>query len=162
LQEVTPPLAIRLLRHVPILAPHCGFVAGVATGLRAQDRKVDRANESCIAPGLIHHHFSNKEELLTTLLQTLMGTFRIRVATYEERGDPLLAYIDGALALDDTEVEAIRRRSDYELSDQDAGAVLAFVVGSLVVGAFAPRKTSGFAAPGLRTLVAALRSARVP
>ena len=62
----------------------------------------------------------------------------------------------------DTEVEAIQRQSNYELSDQDAGAVLAFVIGSLVVGAFAPRKTSGFAAPGLRTLVAALRSARVP
>jgi hypothetical protein len=35
--------------------------------------------------------------------------------------------------------------------------VLAFVVGSLVVGAFAPRKTAGFAAPGLRKLLEALR-----
>ena len=147
------------------------------------------AQEADITPGLIHHHFSNKEELLTTLLETLMSTFRSRVATYEEAADPLLAYIDGALALDDTadvtaarclvglfaeavrnpalfkrfrrlidtEIEAIQRRSNYELSDQDAGAVLAFVIGALVVGAFAPRKTAGFAAPGLRTLVAALR-----
>lgn len=149
------------------------------------------AQEAGITPGLIHHHFSNKEELLTTLLQALMATFRSRVAAYEEGGDPLLAYIDGALALDDTadvtaarcwvglfaeavrnpalfkrfrrlidtEIEAIQRRSNYDLSDQDAGAVLAFVIGSLVVGAFAPRKTAGFAAPGLRTLVDALRPA---
>lgn len=151
------------------------------------------AQEAGITPGLIHHHFSNKEELLTTLLQTLTTTFRTRVATYEEGGDPLLAYIDGALALDDTaditaarcwvglfaeairnptlfkrfrrlidtEIEAIQRRSNHDLSNQDAGAILAFVIGSLVVGAFAPRKTSGFAAPGLRTLVTALRTPRL-
>jgi hypothetical protein len=34
--------------------------------------------------------------------------------------------------------------------------VLAFIVGALVFGAFAPRKTTGFAAPALRALVAAL------
>ena len=56
----------------------------------------------------------------------------------------------------DTEIEAIRRRSDDRLSEQDAGAVLAFVIGALVLGAFAPRKTSGFASPALRRLVEAL------
>jgi hypothetical protein len=39
------------------------------------------------------------------------------------------------------------------LTDQDSGAVLAFLVGSLVFGAFAPRKTAGIAAPSLRLLV---------
>lgn len=56
----------------------------------------------------------------------------------------------------DAEIETIRQRSGGRLSNQDAGAVLAFIIGSLVVGAFAPKKTAGFAAPGLRKLVAAL------
>ena len=56
----------------------------------------------------------------------------------------------------DTEIVAIQRRSGDRYDAPDAGAVLAFVVGSLVVGAFAPKKTAGFAAPGLRALVAGL------
>ena len=39
------------------------------------------------------------------------------------------------------------------LSTNEAACVLAFIVGSLVLGAFAPRRTSGFAAPGARLLV---------
>jgi hypothetical protein len=58
----------------------------------------------------------------------------------------------------DTEIEAIRRRGGAEFSAHDAGAVLAFIVGSLVFGAFAPRKTAGFAAPSVRRLVDALRA----
>jgi hypothetical protein len=49
------------------------------------------------------------------------------------------------------------RRSAGRLSDHDAGAILAFIIGALVVGAFAPKKTAGFAAPALRKLVDALR-----
>ena len=60
----------------------------------------------------------------------------------------------------DTEIGAIRQRSGGRFSDQDAGAVLAFVIGALVLGAFAPRKTAGFAAPALRALVAALEAPR--
>ena len=56
----------------------------------------------------------------------------------------------------DSEITAIRRRSGGHLSEQDAGAVLAFVIGALVLGAFAPRKTAGFASPALRRLVEAL------
>jgi hypothetical protein len=56
----------------------------------------------------------------------------------------------------DAEIGAIERRSRGKFSAQDAGSVLAFVIGALVLGAFAPRKTAGFAAPGLRKLVAAL------
>lgn len=56
----------------------------------------------------------------------------------------------------DTEIQAICRRSDNTLTAPDSGAVLAFIVGALVFGAFAPRKTAGFAAPSLRMLVQAL------
>lgn len=144
--------------------------------------------EAGIAPGLIHHHFRNKEEILSALLQTLMTGFRRRVSAFDDESEPLLAYADGALALDatadvtaarcwvgvfaealrspslfkqfrrliDTEIMAIQKRSGYSLSDHDASAVLAFIIGSLVMGAFAPRKTAGFAAPGLRKLVIAL------
>jgi TetR/AcrR family transcriptional repressor of bet genes len=150
------------------------------------------AMEAGVAPGLVHHHFENKAELLHALLHQLVSRFRERVRRYESDGDELLAYVDGALKLDehadlvaarcwvgvfaeavrdpslfaqmrrliDMEMQAIQQRSGGKLSPQDAGCVLSFVVGSLVVGAFAPRKTSGFAAPGLRKLVGALGYAR--
>jgi hypothetical protein len=58
----------------------------------------------------------------------------------------------------DAEIGSIQQRSGGAFDERAAGAVLAFVIGSLVLGAFAPRKTAGFAAPGLRCLVAALRT----
>ena len=146
------------------------------------------ATEAGIAPGLMHHHFTSKQEMLEALLDDLIARFRDRVRHYEQGADRLLAYVDGALKLDeqadvvgarcwvglfaeavrgpalfrqvrrllDTEIATIRDRSRGRLSDQQAGAVLAFIIGALVVGAFAPRKTAGFAAPGLRLLVSAL------
>lgn len=62
----------------------------------------------------------------------------------------------------DGEIASIRERSGWRLSDADASAVLAFILGALVFGAFAPRKTAGFAAPSLRTLITALRRAPQP
>lgn len=155
------------------------------------------AAEAGVSPGLVHHHFESKSELLGALLRDLVGRFRTRVAHYEaeaapDSGDPLLAYVDGALKLDDradrvaarcwvglfaeavrdpalfaqvrrlvdTEIAVIRRRSGGALTDAEAGSVLAFVIGALVLGAFAPRKTAGFAAPGLRRLVKAMRARR--
>ena len=141
-----------------------------------------------IAPGLVHHYFADKAELLSTLLDELVSRFGARVRAKERTADPLAAYVDGAVGLDgtadlvaarcwvgmfaeairdralfaqvrrlvDAEIDAIRRRSGERLSDQDAGAVLAFVIGALVLGAFAPRKTTGFASPALRCLVEAL------
>lgn len=141
-----------------------------------------------MAPGLVHHYFGSKAELLSSLLEDLVSRFRARVRGREGTLDPLLAYAEGAVGLDrtadlvaarcwvglfaeavrdpglfaqvrrlvDTEIEAIRRRSDERLSEQDAGAVLAFVIGALVLGAFAPRKTSGFASPALQRLIDAL------
>lgn len=146
------------------------------------------ASEAGMAPGLLHHHFKNKQEMLQALLRDLISGFRTRVAIYEEREQPLLAYADGALKLDeradvtaarcwvglfaeairnptlfrrtwaliDSEIDTIRDRSGGCLSDQEAGAVLAYIIGALVLGAFAPKKTSGFAAPGLRKLAGAL------
>jgi TetR/AcrR family transcriptional regulator, transcriptional repressor of bet genes len=148
------------------------------------------ATEAGVAPGLVHHHFENKAELLSALLRNLVSRFRQRVNRYEGGGDKLLAYVDGALKLDehadlvaarcwvgvfaeavrdptlfaqmrrliDTEIGVIQERSGGKVSAQEAGSVLSFVIGSLVVGAFAPRKTAGFAAPGLRRFVAALRA----
>jgi TetR/AcrR family transcriptional repressor of bet genes len=148
------------------------------------------ASEAGVAPGLVHHHFDNKAELLSCLLHDLSARFRERIRNHEGDGDKLLAYVDAALKLDDradliaakawvsifaealrnptlfdqvrrlidTEIATIQTRSGNRFSAQDAGAVLAFVIGSLVMGAFAPKKTAGFAAPGLRKLVAALRS----
>jgi hypothetical protein len=60
----------------------------------------------------------------------------------------------------DAEIGAIERRSGGRLEARDAGAVLAFVLGALVLGAFAPRKTSGFAGPSARVLAEALAEAR--
>lgn len=148
------------------------------------------AAEAGVAPGLVHHHFDNKAELLSALLQDLVAGFRRRL-DYYVGDDSLLAYADGALKLDeradiiaarcwvgvfaeairdpalfkqvrrviDAEIAAIERRSGYQLSAHDASAVLAYVVGALVLGAFAPQKSAGFAAPGLKRLIAALRGA---
>jgi TetR/AcrR family transcriptional repressor of bet genes len=147
------------------------------------------AAEAELAPGLVHHHFKDKAELLSSLLQDLVARFRERTRRYECDEDPLLAYTDAALKLDDqadlvaarcwvgvfaeairdptlfahmrrlldAEIGTIQSRSGNRFSDHDAGAVLSFIIGSLVLGAFAPRKTAGFAAPALRELVAALR-----
>ena len=136
------------------------------------------ATEAGVAPGLIHHHFENKEDLLASLLS--------------DRGesDPLLAYVDGALRLDEraditaarcwvglfaeairnptlfkrmrsligAEITTIQARSADRLDSHQAGAVLAFIIGALVLGAFAPKKTAGFAAPSLHELVEAMRA----
>jgi TetR/AcrR family transcriptional regulator, transcriptional repressor of bet genes len=148
------------------------------------------AAEAGVAPGLVHHHFDSKADLMHGLLRQLVQRFRARVHSYETTGDALTAYIDGALRLDaradraaarcwvgvfaeaireptlfaqvrrqiDSELVTIQERSRGRLSESDAGAVLAFIIGALVLGAFAPRKTAGFAAPGLRKLVLALRT----
>jgi hypothetical protein len=56
----------------------------------------------------------------------------------------------------ETEIEGIQRRSGGRLAPKEAGAILAFVLGSLVLGAFAPKRAAGFAAPAARMLVRGL------
>jgi TetR/AcrR family transcriptional repressor of bet genes len=153
------------------------------------------ADAAGVSPGLVHHHFASKADLLASLLATLLERFRERTAALElHRSDPgasggtLDAYAVAALGLGagadavtarcwvgvlaeavrdpalfaqvrrlvDSEIEGLRRRSGGRLSPQDAGAVLAFILGALVMGAFAPRKTAGFAAPALQRLIEAL------
>lgn len=147
------------------------------------------ATEAGIAPGLVHHHFSDKDDMIGELVHELVSRFRTRVREQAET-DRISAYITGALQLDeradvvaarcwvaifaeslrnpklfararnliDGEITALEHRSEGTLSRDGASAVLAYVVGALVLGAFAPRKTAGFAAPGLRKFVDALRA----
>jgi TetR/AcrR family transcriptional regulator, transcriptional repressor of bet genes len=61
----------------------------------------------------------------------------------------------------DAEVQRVETRSRGTLSTSDASAVVAFVVGALVFGAFAPKKAAGFAVPSLRRMVRGLRSQRL-
>ncbi len=146
------------------------------------------AEAAGVAPGLVHHHFKDKDDLYETLLVELVGEFRRRAGASSAR-DPLDAYVDAALALDDrsdvagarawvgvfaealinpalfakvrramdAEVLHVERAAGGSLSSGDASAVVAFVVGALVFGAFAPRKAAGFAAPTLRRVLDAHR-----
>ena len=142
------------------------------------------AEEAGVAPGLVHHHFRDKADLLDSLLDALITRFRWRTGVKEVGSDALSAWLAAALELDETadlvearcwvgvlaeairspalaekvrrivdgEIEAIRRRAGGRMSPQEAGATLAFVLGSLVLGAFAPKRVAGFAAPAARTL----------
>ena len=87
-----------------------------------------------------------------------IGAARAWVGLFAEAlGDPVLfAKVRRML---DTEVAHVQRRSRDALPAADASAVVAFVVGALVFGAFAPRKTAGFAAPSLRRMLSGLLSA---
>jgi TetR/AcrR family transcriptional repressor of bet genes len=146
------------------------------------------AAEAGVAPGLLHHHFRDKADLLESLLEDLVTRFRERTRSKEGADDPLAAYLSAAVELDrtsdavaarcwvgvlaeavrqpafgarlrrllDGELEAIQRRAGGRLQSQEAAALLAFVLGSLVLGAFAPRRTAGFAAPAGRRIIAAL------
>ncbi len=146
------------------------------------------AAEAGIAAGLVHHHFTDKDDMVGELLNNLVLRFRARVREQDE-DDRMYAYADGALQLGeradvvaarcwvaifaeslrnpklfarvrnmiDAEISVLEYRSQGTLSREAASSVLAFVIGSLVLGAFAPRKTAGFAAPGLRKLIDATR-----
>jgi TetR/AcrR family transcriptional repressor of bet genes len=146
------------------------------------------ADRAGISPGLIHHHFKDKEDLLNELVTLLQGRLAQRIQNEKKGAPPLERFIDAALRLDarsdlntarcwvgifaeairnptlhrrikrlmDAQLAAIQRMSGGRFSDHDAAAVLAFVIGALVFGALAPRRTAGFAAPALKKLVEAL------
>jgi len=141
------------------------------------------ADEVGVAPGLIHHHFENKRDLEAALLEVLIAAFHGRIGgqdlfAYADAAlalgstsdlvaarawvglfaaalsDPLL--FEKMRRLLDSEIASICRRSRARLPVADASAVLAFIIGALVFGAFAPRKAAGFAAPAMRRLLKAL------
>lgn len=61
------------------------------------------AEEAGIAPGLIHHHFRDREDIVAELVRTLIGRFhRLRTRSDDPAAD-LVAYTDAALALRNNE-----------------------------------------------------------
>lgn len=180
--------SLRLRRRAEIIE---GFARVLAERGYAGATIAAVAEAAGVAPGLVHHYFEDKAELLDALVEVLTQRFAARVRSSDAQ-DPLLAYTDAALRLDassdtvaarcwvgvlaeamrdpslfgrlrrlvDSELDVIQRRSRGRLAEKDAGAVLAFVVGALVLGAFAPKKTAGFAAPALGKLLGALQNAR--
>ena len=74
-----------------VLADH-GFAGATIASIAA---------EAGLAPGLVHHHFTNKDDLLRALVRDLVARFRQRALHYQAGEDPLLAYVDGALKLDE-------------------------------------------------------------
>jgi TetR/AcrR family transcriptional repressor of bet genes len=143
------------------------------------------ADEAGVAPGLVHHHFADKRDLLDSLLSMLAQRFRERTRGREPGRDPLAAYIAAAVALDgDEDLEAARcwvgvlaeavrdpatfarlrrmldgelmhieRRGEGQLDAHDSAALLAFILGSLVLGTFAPERCAGFAEPAITRFV---------
>lgn len=141
------------------------------------------ADEAGVSPGLLHHHFEDKDAMVVAVFDALVASFRARVRAQSAHGTPLEAYGDAAVGLGprarikeakvwvalfaeaarmpvlagrvrafvDAELVSLRDRAG--LSEHEAAAVLAFVTGSLVLGAFAPKRVAGFAASGLRALL---------
>ncbi len=143
------------------------------------------AAEAGVVPGLVHHSFTDKHDLYEAVLDRLIANFRERIdgssleayidaaLALDERADVVAARAFVGLLADaladpalfekvrrmlDAEVAAVERRSKGSLSPSAASAVVAFVVGGLVFGAFAPRRTAGFAAPSLRRMIRGLIS----
>ncbi len=146
------------------------------------------AEAAGVSPGLLHHHFIDKLDILRTLIAMLKGRFRTRLAERADSGSRVDAYLDAALRLDhradvatakcwvgifaeamrdpvvfhevqkffDEQTRAISAASDGRLDLAASRAVVAFVSGALVVGAFAPKKTAGFAFPAAQKMVRAL------
>lgn len=154
------------------------------------------AAEAGLSPGLLHHHFEGKREMLDAVVDALIARFQRALRIEAGEDDPLRRFVDAALergvradaiaarcwvsvfgeALRDPglldrvrrlvsgQVGAIQRLTalggGVGLSQHEATAVLAYVVGCLVVGVFAPKTSAGFAAPGGQVLVRALRELR--
>lgn len=56
----------------------------------------------------------------------------------------------------DREIMRVQRLSNESLNTEQASAVVAFVIGALVFGAFAPKRTRGFAAAQMKVLIKSL------
>jgi TetR/AcrR family transcriptional repressor of bet genes len=161
-----------------VLANH-GFAGATMTAV---------AEDAGLSPGLLHHHFKDKNEMLDELLTALIGSFKKRFSEFsaaKPAEHKLECYINAALKLDqnsdlisakcwvgllaealrnpvlfnrvkrhlENEVKIVSEISGNNLDEQQSSALIAFVFGALVFGAFAPRKAAGFAAPAARRLI---------
>jgi TetR/AcrR family transcriptional repressor of bet genes len=180
--------SVRLKKRREIAEAFAGLFA---TQGFAQSTIAAIADEARVSPGLIHHHFKDKEDLLDELVTLMVQRLATRVQAEEGGASSLERFIDATLRLDarsditsarcwvgifaeairqpplhrrikrllDAQIVAIRTMSGNQFSDKDAAAVMAFVIGALVFGALAPKRTAGFAAPALKTFVRALLKA---
>lgn len=57
------------------------------------------AEEAEVAPGLIHHHFEDREDLLLEVIRQLARRFRRSLPEATEPERTLVAYVDAALSL---------------------------------------------------------------
>ncbi len=57
------------------------------------------ADEAGVAPGLVHHHFSDREDLMRALARSLMERFRHQIPDERDPAAYLRAYVDAAVAL---------------------------------------------------------------
>lgn len=156
-----------ILAFARVMAKH-GFAGATMVGV---------AEEAGISPGLLHHYFRSKNEMLTELTDNLIRNFHRRIESDKDHRS-CDTYIDAALKLDeradsiaakcwvsvlaealrdqalmekikkflDTEIEIVRELSGKKLDVAESSALISYVMGCLVFGAFAPKRTSGFAA----------------
>jgi len=74
-----------------VLANH-GFAGATMTAV---------AEKAGLSPGLLHHHFKSKNEMLDELLTVLIGSFKMRIKEFSQgKESDLETYIDAALSLD--------------------------------------------------------------
>ncbi len=162
-----------------ILADH-GYAGATMTAV---------ADQAGVSPGLLHHHFANKAEMLDELLTYLISSFKVRLEKYPKGEDDLQRYLECALKLDlnsdtvaarcwvgilsegirdpslfnkikkhlESEIHEIERLSNGRIDKYQSSALLAYIFGALVFGAFAPRKTAGFASENGKLFAKALR-----
>ncbi len=152
-----------------VLANH-GYAGATITAI---------ADEANLSPGLLHHHFKNKQEILEELLETMVKRFKEAHADriINDGNNAVEAYLNTSLKLDsksdhiaakcwvsifseglrdptffekikrylDSEINNLVKISNDTLSSKDASSILSFIIGSLVFGAYAPKRTKGFA-----------------
>lgn len=147
------------------------------------------AEKAGLTPGLLHHHFKNKADMLNELLNYLIEDFSKRTSERtKNEGESLESYINSALKLDefantnvakcwvgvlaeglrdpalfskikthlDSEIIKISSLSKVHLSPEDSSSILAYILGALVFGAYAPKSVAGFGASGAHKLLSGI------
>ncbi len=137
------------------------------------------AETAGMSPGLLHHHFKNKREMLIGLFDSLTREFQSNLQKrLLDSTSALESYINTALKLDErantvaakcwvgilaeglkdkglmdkikrhlnAEMKQIENLSSGKCTSQQSSSLLAYILGCLVFGAFAPTRTRGFAA----------------